>query len=193
MQSISILEDKKREALKQYTKEKAKQSTGFVKFCYVLTILLRILAIVLGIANIVYVAVTQIYVYLCFLIMTFFIPFVMSYMPAAVYLVKLSNEYRFRTREAITFTDKGFLYSYGDNRAGFQNQTFAVHIDYDKVKKLDFEPKTKELTISGDFPIDIYEESVLKEVDKVGATSFFDTFEIDIYNLLLENCHLEGK
>ena len=193
MQSISILENKRKEALKCYTKEAVKNSTGLVKFCYILTILFRAFAILLGSSNILYVVITKSYIDLLSLIMTFFIPFAMSYMPAAVYLVKLSNEYRFRTREAITFTDKGFLYSYGDNRAGFQNQTFAVHIDYDKVKKLDFEPKTKELTITGDFPIDIYEESVLKEVDKVGATSFFDTFEIDIYNLLLENCHLEGK
>ena len=77
----------KRKALKQVVKENLKASKGFVKFCYVLTFLLWITAVILGILNIIYVIQHNNPLALVFLILTFLFPFLFSALPATVYIV----------------------------------------------------------------------------------------------------------
>ena len=55
MQSYEINQGKRKKAIKQVVKANVKISKGFVKFCYGLTWFLRILAVILGLANILYV------------------------------------------------------------------------------------------------------------------------------------------
>lgn len=55
MQSYEINHSKRKNAIKQVVKANVKTAKGFVKFCYGLTWFLRILAVILGLANILYV------------------------------------------------------------------------------------------------------------------------------------------
>ena len=55
MQFYEINQGKRKKAIKQVVKANVKTSKGFVKFCYGLTWFLRILAVILGLANILYV------------------------------------------------------------------------------------------------------------------------------------------
>lgn len=100
MQTYCPDKSKRKKALKSIIKINIKQSKGFVKFCYGATWFLRILAVVLGIANILYVIFMSDYmVDILFLIITFGFPYAFSYLPATVYIISASGEYRFRKQE----------------------------------------------------------------------------------------------
>lgn len=104
MQSYEINHGKRKKAIKQVVKANVKNAKGIVKFCHGLTWFLRILAVILGLANILYVVFLSSYVVdIIFLIMTFGFPYGLSFLSAIVYIISAGGEYRLRRRETITF------------------------------------------------------------------------------------------
>lgn len=188
MDTYNVDSKKRKHALKQVVKANVKQTKGFPKFCYWLTIFLRILAVVLGILNILYVVfLSNYFVDILFLIMTFGFPYALSFMSAIVYIISCGGEFRLRRREAITIANAGFMYSYHDDRVGLSDKVFGFNIPYEKIQQFEYEKATKLLTIYGDIIGDTYENGELKSTDEFKQISFLNVFEIDINDLLIKN------
>ena len=188
MKSIEINQEKRIKAIKQITRIRAKSSKGFVKFCYCLTWLLRMIAIIFGTGTILFYIFSgwsQI-VIIDFLI-TFVIPFALSMLPAAVYLTSASGEYGLRRNETISFCDGGFTYSYQDARALSADAFFAFKVHYDNINNYKYEYKTNVLTLQGVILGSVYINGELKETDEYCEISFLDVYDISIRKLLEEN------
>ena len=188
MKSIETNQEKRIKAIKQITRIRAKSSKGFVKFCYCLTWLLRMIAIIFGTGTIllyIFSGWSQI-VIIDFLI-TFVIPFALSMLPAAVYLTSASGEYGLRRNETISFCDGGFTYSYQDARALSADAFFAFKVLYDNINNYKYEYKTNVLTLQGVILGSVYINGELKETDEYCEISFLDVYDISIRKLLEEN------
>ena len=188
MMTIETNQEKRIKAIKQITRIRAKSSKGFVKFCYCLTWLLRMIAIIFGTGTILFYIFSgwsQI-VIIDFLI-TFVIPFALSMLPAAVYLTSASGEYGLRRNETISFCDGGFTYSYQDARALSADAFFAFKVLYDNINNYKYEYKTNILTLQGVILGSVYINGELKETDEYCEMSFLDVYDISIRKLLEEN------
>ena len=188
MMTIETNQEKRIKAIKQITRIRAKSSKGFVKFCYCLTWLLRMIAIIFGTGTILFYIFSgwsQI-VIIDFLI-TFVIPFALSILPAAVYLTSASGEYGLRRNETISFCDGGFTYSYQDARALSADAFFAFKVLYDNINNYKYEYKTNILTLQGVILGSVYINGELKETDEYCEISFLDVYDISIRKLLEEN------
>lgn len=178
---------KKREALNKYIKEEAKKSKGGIKLCYILTLLFRILAIILGIGTIIYVVmISGYYVELMLLIITFGFPIGLSYLPATVYKASLGREYMFRHQENASFDANNFVYSYRDSRTGLSDQFFAFKIPYDKITEIKRDEKTKLLEISGEIILETYENNVLTDSILGEKMDFIDAYNIEVAEKIKE-------
>ena len=188
MMTIETNQEKRIKAIKQITRIRAKSSKGFVKFCYCLTWLLRMIAIIFGTGTILFYIFSgwsQI-VIIDFLI-TFVIPFALSMLPAAVYLTSASGEYGLRRNETISFCDGGFTYSYQDARALSADAFFAFKVLYDNINNYKYEYKTNIMTLQGVILGSVYINGELKETDEYCEISFLDVYDISIRKLLEEN------
>ena len=188
MMTIETNQEKRIKAIKQITRIRAKSSKGFVKFCYCLTWLLRMITIIFGTGTILFYIFSgwsQI-VIIDFLI-TFVIPFALSMLPAAVYLTSASGEYGLRRNETISFCDGGFTYSYQDARALSADAFFAFKVHYDNINNYKYECKTNILTLQGVILGSVYINGELKETDEYCEISFLDVYDISIRKLLEEN------
>ena len=193
MKSIEINQEKRIKAIKQITRIRAKSSKGFVKFCYCLTWLLRMIAIIFGTGTILFYIFSgwsQI-VIIDFLI-TFVIPFALSMLPAAVYLTSASGEYGLRRNETISFCDGGFTYSYQDARALSADAFFAFKVLYDNINNYKYECKTNILTLQGVILGSVYINGELKETAEYCEISFLDVYDESITQLLEDNCKCGG-
>lgn len=189
MQSYETNQGKRKNAIKQIVKTNVKTTKGFVKFCYGLTWFLRILAVILGLANILYVVFFSSYVVdIIFLIITFGFPYGLSFLSAIVYIISAGGEYRLRRRETITFANGGFVYSYHDDRVGLSDAIFAFNILYENISHFDYDDRTKILTLYGKIIGDTYENGELKSSDEYNEISLLDVYDFSVKQLLEENC-----
>ena len=188
MQSCEVNQGKRKKAIKQLVKTNVKEAKGFVKFCYGLALFFRILAVILGLANILYVVfLSRNALDLIYLIMTFGFTYGLSFLPATVYIVSTSVEYCMRRRETITFVDGGFVYSYHDDRVGLSDAIFAFNVLYENISKYDYDDKTKILTLYGKIVGDTYENGELKESDEFNEISLLDVYDFSVKQLLDES------
>lgn len=189
MGTYNVNPAKREKALRQITKKEVKSAKGFPKFCYGLTIALRVLACVLGLANILYVIFLSNYaVDIVFLIITFGFPYLLSFISAAVYAGSCSGEYRLRRRETITLANGGFVYSYHNDLMGLGDNIISLNVLYDKVKRFEYDEKTRCITLYGCILLDIYENGGLISSDELGEISLLNIFEIDVADLMVKNC-----
>ena len=178
----------KKKALKQVVKENVKKSKGFVKFCYVLTFLMQIAAVILGILNIIYVIEHKNPLALIFLILTFLFPFLFSALPATVYIVSCGGEYRFRKKEAVSLSNDEILYGYHDCRVGFENSTFVFHIRYDQITRYEYDEPTRCLTVYGKIPLDVYKDGAFDTTEEYEGLDLLNVYNVDIKALVDRNC-----
>lgn len=185
--SFTVNIQKKREAFKELSKVEIRKSKGFVKFCYYLTLIMRIVAVLLGIYNIYNViCVSNEPLYLIFLIMTFGFPFGLSYIPWAVYHFSILREYRFRSEEVIDIGKTSMSYKYHDDRLPMEDTWLVYNISYSSINKMDYTEKTKELILQGDFVVKTYINGVLKEDELSSELRLLNIFNLDIADLLKE-------
>ena len=189
MQTYNVNYNKRKKALKQVVKTNVKTSKGLVKFCYGLTIFLRILSIILGVANILYVFLLSDYlVDIIFLIITFGVPYSLSFLPATVYIMSVGGEYRLRKQETVTLNNGGFVYSYHDDRVGLSDTIFAFNVFYEKIDTFRYDEKTGILTLRGIIVGDTYENGDLKNSIEFNEISLLDVYDVSIKQLLEKNC-----
>ena len=188
MQSFEVNQRKRKKAIKQLVKTNVKEAKGFVKFCYGLTWFFRILAVILGLANILYVVfLSRNVLDIIYLLMTFGFPYGFSFISAIVYIVSASSEYWLRRRETITFTNGGFVYSYHDDRVGLSDSIFAFNVLYENISRYDYDDKTKILTLYGKIVGETYENGELKESDEFNEVSLLDVYDFSVKQLLDES------
>ena len=189
MDTYKVDSAKRKKVLKQVIKEIVKNARGFSKFCYVLTMVLRIIAFVLGFVNILYVVFFSSYALdIIYLIMTFGFPYGLSFLSAIVYIISCDGEYRLRRRETITLVNEGFVYSYHDDRVGREDTIFGFNVQYDKIQQFEYDKNTHCITLYGNILVDTYENGELKSSDEYNEITILDIFEIDVKALLEKNC-----
>lgn len=189
MHAYDINQGKRKKAIRQVVKVNTKNAKGFVKFCYGLTWFLRILAIILGLANILYVAYLSSYIVdIVYPIMAFGVPYGFSFLSATVYIISASREYSFRKRETIILEDNGFVYSYHDDRIVLLDTIFVFRAAYENICKYDYDAKTKILTLYGKIVGYIYENGEQKEICEINEVSLLDTYDVSLKQLLDNNC-----
>ena len=187
MDTYEINRKKRKKAIKKYIHSEIKKADGSSRFCYLLTLILRILGIVLGVATVVYVICFGSYmVELLFVILTLGIPLALSFLPATVYIIKVGGEYRLRRRETVSFDEDYFTYSHRDGRTGLEDKIFAYRVMYDDINELKFNPKTKVLEITGKIYLDTYVNSVLKDSVEGRAFDFLDVYDIGVCKKIKE-------
>ncbi len=189
MQTFDINQGKKEKAIKQVVKANVKHLKGFAKFCYGLTIFLRILAAALGLANVLYVVLfSHNALDIIYLIMSFGFPYGFSLLSATVYFITASGEYRFRGEEKIAFAGGGFEYIFRDSRTGLTDTLFVFRVLYENIGRHDYDDKTKVLTLHGKIIGDTYENGELKVSDEYNEITLLDAYGFSVKRLLDENC-----
>ena len=189
MKTYDVDTKKRKKALKRIVKKNIKSSKGFVKFSYMLTTILRMIAIVLGCLTVINVAfISHDLLDIIDLFFTFFIPYAFSFIPAIVYIISAGGEYRLRRRETITLAKDGFVYGYHDDRVGLSDAVFGFKVSFNKIQKFEYDENTKLLTLYGTIVGNTYENGELKDSNEYNQISLLDIYEISINELLTENC-----
>ncbi len=179
---------KRKKALKKVMKENIKNLNGGIKFCYGLTIFLRATAIILGIVTIMYILiVSQNLLDLILLIIAFGGPYLLSFIPAALYVNTTQKEYRFRGKEVITTDNEGFVYSYYQDVMGMQHLSISYKVRYSQIEKVEFLDKANIIKIFGKIEFDNYDKGKVINSNSCKQVEFLDIYDISIKELL------EGK
>lgn len=186
MQTYIIDSKKRKKALKKCFKIEVKKAGWFARFCYALTVFFRVMAILLGIANIVYCAVWSRFpeLEILFLPVTAGLPYAFSYIPSAACSMLVCGEYWLRRKEAVCVTGNGFTYGYHDDRDLFTNSIFEFEIMYSNIQKLEYDEKCKLLTIYGPIPGATYVNGKREPAETCYQLSLLNVYDIDIVELL---------
>ena len=192
MQTYQPNDKKQKKAYANQIKEGVKTAGGFVKFCYYLTKILVGLAYVLAIGTVLHVVfISHKALYLLFLWVTFFVPLALSMLPRTVYAVSLSRDYRFRRKETLTVSDKGFVYAYHDDRSMASLERFSYNVSFDKISKVEYDEKTAILTIFGDIKEDTFIGGTLKETNEWSQITLLNVYDIDLVEMI--RSHINNK
>lgn len=190
MEILNANSKQRKKAIKKVIKTalKDKNTKGLIKACYIITWILRSIACLLGLLTIYYAIFISDYIYidLLYLIITFLFPFLFSYVSATVYMISLSKEYRYRSKESITLMDNGFVYAYHDDRIDLSDAIFSFNVKYNQLNKYEYCKETKVLDLYGEIAVDTYENGKLKESNECRQLSMLDVYERSIHQLLEE-------
>ena len=174
---------KKKKVLEKIVKVNLKNAKPAIKFCYILTALIRTLACVLGLINIYYaIFLVKHWAYILFLTLTFVIPFVLSFIPYSIYQAVCKSKYIFRKKEKIIMTDKGLTYSYHDDSLVTTDYEYTSTILYENIKHYEYDKNIENITIFGSAVSELYLNGELKQRLDCEAVSFLNIFEVDIVN-----------
>lgn len=183
MEIYNINKRKRTNAIRKYVKSKIGAATGTVKICNTIKMIMIVLAIALGIGNIIFTFVDGDPVDLLFLVITFGIPYALSFIPAMICKAAIGIDYMFRRKETITLKNDGFVYSYCDTRTGFHNKVFTNVVDYNAIDRIEYDEDAKIMEIYGNITVETYENNTLIESDTYGMIDFLNCFDKDIYRL----------
>ena len=183
MEIYNINKRKRTNAIRKYVKSKIGAATGTVKICNTIKMIMIVLAIALGIGNIIFTFVDGDPVDLLFLVITFGIPYALSFIPAMICKAAIGIDYMFRRKETITLKNDGFVYSYCDTRTGFHDKVFTYVVDYNAIDRIEYDEDTKIMEIYGNITVETYDNNTLIESDTYGMIDFLNCFDKDIYRL----------
>lgn len=186
MEVYKISKRGRTKAIRRYVKSKLGEAKGIVKTCNVIKVILRALAVILAVGTVVYVFAAGEPLDLLFLVLTFGIPYGLSFIPAMVCKASIGIDYRFRRKETVELNDGGFVYSCRDTRTGFRDRVFKYTVDFNKVDKIEYDENSRLLEIFGDVTVETYAENKLIESGTYGMFDFLNCFDIDMYRLIQE-------
>ena len=186
MSTFKIDFKKRKKLLKNTIKGKVRKQKGFIKFCYILELLLKISAFVFGVGNIIYVLLGNASLtWLVFCIVTFGFPFGLSLLPRTVYVMTLGGEYRFRIKESLTLREDGLFYSYHDSRSNSATEVFSYNVEYEKITNAEYDNVTGVFTMYGAFTEDTYHRDILIETNEWSEISLLNAYNVDIASIVL--------
>lgn len=185
MKYYEINLDKRKKILKAYIKKNIKSANLFSRVCYVLAGVLKILAIILGIGNILYVALlSKEELELIFLIMTFGFPMLLSLLPSTVYVIAVGGEYRLRRNETIAFTENALIYSHKDDRSGLLDVVYCHKVNYSEIEDIIVDQDSGLVEIHGNITVETYENSELKETLNAKIFDFLDAYDENVVDMI---------
>lgn len=183
---------KKRKALKAISKINVKKAKGFVKFCYYFTIVMRVVAVLLGIVNIIQAIRLDDSLLYIMLLVSFGFPYGLSYLPWAVYHFSCIGDYHFRSSEQIILRDYNISYSYVDDRLEFEDIKLEYTIPFNEINKMSYCEKTRELSLEGDsFIFKQYKNGKLVINEITSGVCILNVFTTDLVKLLKEKVFQE--
>ncbi len=189
------IDKKKSRILKRFSKYAVHDAPFFTKFCFALTYFLRIAAIIAAIINVICSFYQNDYYLLNMLIVSFGFTYMFSFIPYTYYYVKLTAEYRQRKKETIILDNGIFKYAY-DCSPSFSKQTIIFKIPLSKIKSCEYNEKTKQCVVKGDFSYEIYDYDKLVETndDTCKMIDFFEVYDVEIYNLIRQKrCSYDNR
>ena len=191
MELYKIDIDKKEKTIRAIVQKKIKNEKGFVRFCYILTAIIKILGIILGCANVIHVIVVSHDAYeLILLIVTFGCPMLISLLPATVYYGFIGKNYRFRDREIVTFNQDEFVYSYGSFIGDGPDRCF-YKIKYSDISEIICDEKSKLVEIHGKVKLESSGDSIIIKEGECKVFDFIDTYEINVADKIKQNMKYE--
>lgn len=180
MEYYNINLDKREKVIRSIIQKKIKTAKGFVKFCYILTAILKILGVILGIAHIIYIiTVSHEIIDFILLLVTVGFPILMSLLPATVYYVSLGKEYRLRCDEVVAFNKDEFVYSHGIS-IGSGPDRFVCRVKYSDISEIIRDEKSKLVEIHGKIILESYSGSTVSQDGECKIFDFIDTYEINV-------------
>lgn len=184
--------DKRKKVLKSYIKKNIKNANWFSRLCYILAGVLRILAIVLAIVNILYVAIlSKDGLDLIFLIMTFGFPMLLSLLPSTVYIIDVGGEYRLRRKETIAFTENSIVYSHKDDRSGLLDVVYSHKVNYSEIDDVIVDELSGLVEIHGNIIVETYENSELKEILNAKIFDFLNAYDENVVEIIKKSIKQE--
>lgn len=155
-----------------------------MKIFYALSVMLKVLALILGILNIAYVFMVKEWVYLLFLGLTVVVPMCFATIFWSFYSAYLTADFRCKSNEVVTIKDKEIVYTFHDNRAGINDSLFA----YDQIDRIEYDEETTILTIYGNILVRFFENKEFQKETYVEKETLFDAYDISFYQFLEEKC-----
>lgn len=179
--------DKRKKVLKSYIKKNIKTASLFSKLCYILAKVLKVLAIVLALINILYVVMlSKDELDLIFLIITFGFPILLSLLPSAVYVIAVGGEYRLRRKETIAFTENSLIYSHKDDRSGLTDIVYCHKVSYSEIEEVIVNKDSGLIEIYGNIIVETYENSELKETLNAKIFDFLDAYDENVVDMIMK-------
>ena len=186
--------DKRKRLLKSYIKKNIKNANWFSRLCYILAGVLRILAIVLAIVNILYVAIlSKDGLDLIFLIMTFGFPMLLSLLPSTVYIIDVGGDYILRRKETIAFTENAIIYSHKDDRSGLLDVVYSHKVNYSEIEDVIVDELSGLVEIHGNIIVETYENSELKETLNAKIFDFLNAYDEDVVEIIKKSIKHEAE
>ncbi len=189
MKTYQIIVNEQKKALRQLVKERVKTLKGFPKACYYLAWFFKLVTIVATSALLLHMIFwSHDWAELMLLVAVFLPPFAFYLFSRTVYVVTINRDFRFRHDETITLCDDGLVYRYHDGRSASPGSVYVTQIKYDRVSRVAMNPKTKLLTINGDFIDETYEGGKVTETFQSQTIDFMDVYVISVLDLLKTHC-----
>lgn len=190
-----IDKNKQRETFKKYIKYTLKDFGWFVKFSYVFEKILLVVAVILGLLNLINVIFfSHEPIFLLFLIITIGIPYGLSLIFKTVYREWILKDWKYRNNEKIQIDNKCIQYSY---IPPFSNSENNYNVDISKIEKVEHNSCAGVITIKGDVLFTGVLPKVVMRIDEPGVdyyenqhlTSFsmLNIFQKDILDVFKEN------
>lgn len=180
MKYYSVDNKKEKSIYKDYIKSAVWNYGWFVKFSYIFEKILLVVAVILGLLNLINVIFfSHEPIFLLFLIITIGAPYGLSLIFKTVYCEWTIKEYKYRGLEKIGIDKEHFEYSYDSPLSNIRN-TYTLNVS--DIDHVEYNEKKHELTVFGNI---IFNETVQGEIiseKQVDSISLLNIFKKDLKN-----------
>ena len=168
MKELKPQHKKRKRAIREVRKSNLKNAHGFVKFSRFLGIFLKILAILIAIGHSIYIlTVTKEPLDFILLLITAFMPFLVSYAFDAVYWGTCSGTWHLRLNERLKYDDETIIYSYSS--AVPINGRYTTYVYTFKKSEVSFKHENGIVLIKGNIIEQTYNSNRLAENELLGT------------------------
>lgn len=187
MEYYAINSEKERLVFQDIKKRFLREQKPFIKFSYYMEKAIKILAIILSLANIVYaVFIIKELLYLLFLTLTFIVPFAFSFIFKAVYKGFSQTFKTDKIEELIGISQQGIYYTYQENFDSTTEFKYEFFYDYENITNIIHNNNLDLIQLYGQGLCVISENGTIKEKNQSQELYFFNIFDINILEKLAE-------
>lgn len=185
MEQLLVEEKKAKTIYKKYVKNSVWDYGWFVKFSYVFEKILLVVAVILGLLNLINVIFfSHEPIFLLFLIITIGAPYGLSLIFKTVYCEWTIKEYKYRGLEKIGIDKEHFEYSYDSPLSNIRNE-YRVNV-FD-VKSVQYNVKRYELTIIGSITFNETVQGEIISENQIEKIKMLNIFKKDLVEYFKNN------
>lgn len=185
MKQLLVDEKKAKTIYKEYTKNSVWDYGWLVKFSYVVEKMLLVVAVILGLLNLINVIFfSHEPIFLLFLIITIGAPYGLSLIFKTVYCEWTIKEYKYRGLEKIGIDKEHFEYSYDSPLSNIRNE-YRVNV-FD-VKSVQYNVKRYELTIIGSITFNETVQGEIISENQIEKIKMLNIFKKDLVEYFKAN------